>query len=381
MKVAIVHDWFAVYGGAERVLEQIIKCFPQADLYTTVDFIPAAQRDFIQGRPIRTSFLQGIPFISKLYKLCLPLMPTAIERFDLRAYDLVISCSFAVAKGVLTHGDQLHVCYLQARNLKYAYEDRFLYQGNAVVRLLQDLQLSRIRVWDSAASKRPDITVANSQYVRHWHRKRHAIDCEVIYPPVDLRRFSFDPSIERDDYYVTTSRLEPYKRIDLIVDACTRLGLRLVVIGSGSEMDRLKKIGGDNVTFLGYQKADVIERMTARAKAFIFASCEDFGIAPLEAQACGTPVIALGKGGVLETIVGLDQPVPTGAFFSEQTVESLVGAITTFERRCGEISAAACREQALQFSNKIFRKRFGEFVDIKLSEFQSVSKACKLPLP
>lgn len=302
MKVAIVHDWFAVYGGAERVLEQLIKCFPQAELYTTVDFIPAAQRDFIQGRPIHTSFLQSIPFISKVYKLCLPLMPTAIERFDLRAYDLVISCSFAVAKGVLTHADQLHVCYLQARNLKYAYEDRFLYQGNAVVRLLQDLQLSRIRVWDSIASKRPDVTVANSQYVRHWHRKRHAIECEVIYPPVDLRRFSFDPTIERDDYYITTSRLEPYKRIDLIVDACTRLGVPLVVIGSGSEMARLKKSAGQNVRFLGYQKGDVIEKMTARAKAFIFASCEDFGIAPLEAQACGTPVCGI-RGSRMDRIV------------------------------------------------------------------------------
>ncbi len=362
LKVAIIHDWFTVYGGAERVLEQIIRCFPNADLYSTIDFVPKEQRAFLQDRPIFTSFIQRLPLAAKLYRLYLPLMPAAIERWDLRDYDLVISSSYAVAKGVLTTPEQLHICYLQARNLKYAYEDRFLYPGNTLVRLLQDFFLSNLRVWDSIASKRPDITIANSEYVRRWHCKRHHTDCSVIYPPVDLDVFKFDPTIQREDYYVTTSRLEPYKRIDLIVEACSKLGKRLLVIGKGTEEAHLRSIAGKSVEFLGFQEPSKIAEITARARAFIFMSREDFGIAPVEAQACGTPVIALGQGGALETIRGQDHAKPTGFFCREQKTRSLMEAILAFEATSHAIDPRACHEQAMKFGVDSFRQAFQQLV-------------------
>ena len=362
MKIAIVHDWLTIYGGAERALEQILECYPDADLFSLIDFVPKDHRGFLKNKRVSTSFIQNLPFAEKHYRDYLPFMPLAVERFNLRGYDLVISSSYAVAKGVITAPDQLHICYLQARNLRYAYEDRGLYQGNKAIQFVQDYFLHNIRLWDSIASKRPEITIANSQYVRNWHLKRHGVDSKIIYPPVNTEIFGKYFSDDYDGYYVTTSRFEPYKQIHLIVEAFAKLGKRLIVIGDGSQEAMLKSVATDNVEFIGYQDAEIIARVTSRAKAFVFAAQEEFGIAPVEAQACGTPVIAFGKGGGLETIRGLESKRPTGVFFYEQTAEAIIDAVARFEKHQAEIDPVECRRNALRFSEEVFRHNFSNYV-------------------
>lgn len=368
MKTAIVYDWLVTYGGAERVLGEVLSLYPSADLYTLVDFLPPSQRSFLQGRPARVSFLQHLPFARTRYRQYLPLMPAAVERFDLSGYDLVISLSHAVVKGVITSADQLHFCYLQARNLKYAYDDRHLYPGGRATKLVEDVLLSRIRVWDSIASRRPDVTVANSHFVSRWHRHRHGVSSAVIYPPVDTSLFSGFFQETKADHYVTVARLEPYKRVDLIVQAFAQLDLPLRVIGSGTQLTPLRAMAGPRTEFLGYQAIEQVAGTIASAKAFVFAAREDFGIAPLEAQACGTPVIAYGGGGVLESIRGLEDPAPTGMFFEEQTVPALISAIERFERERGLIDPTACRENALRFGPERFRNEFRACVNRWLDE-------------
>ena len=362
MRTAIVYDWLVTYGGAERVLEEVLSLYPAADLYSLVDFLPPSQRSFLQRRPVQVSFLQHLPWAATKYRQYLPLMPAAVERFDLSGYELVISLSHAVAKGVITSPDQLHICYLQARNLKYAYDDRHLYPGGRARKLLEDLLLSKVRVWDSVASKRPDITIANSQFVSNWHQHRHGIPSTVIYPPVDTSLFGGSFQATKADHYVTVGRLEPYKRTDLIVEAFADLGLPLMVIGSGTQLKPLRAIAGPRTEFLGYQAKAEVARVIASAKAFVFASREDFGIAPLEAQACGTPVIAYGRGGALETIRGLDDPEPTGMFFEDQTVAALIDSVERFEREGGIIDPAACQQNVLRFRPERFRDEFRAFV-------------------
>jgi glycosyltransferase involved in cell wall biosynthesis len=372
MRVAIVHDWLITYAGAERVLEQILQCYPDADVFSLVDFLPRDNRGFIQNKHVTTSFVQRLPCARKMYRAYLPFMPVAVERFDFSSYDLIISTSHAVVKGIITTTEQLHICYLQARNLKYAYDDRRLYTGNRVVKFVQDVILTKLRVWDSIASQRPDVTIANSYFVAKWHNHRHKIACSVIYPPVDISVFNERFSTQKDEYYVTVGRIEPYKRFDLIVKAFNELGFNIKVIGDGTGLKNLEASASANVEFMGYQQSYDIAQIVARAKAFIFASREDFGIAPLEAQASGTPVIAYGKGGVLETVRGLGNGVekPTGIFFHEQSVSAIVDAVRRFEHEGVIISAENCRENALCFSRERFRNAFTEFVETKWREFQ-----------
>lgn len=370
MRVAVVHDWLVTYGGAERVLEQVLDLYPEADLLTLLDCVPASQRSFIRGRSPSTSFLQHVPGLARNYQKLLPLMPAAIERFDLEKYDLVISLSFAVAKGVLTTPDQLHICYLQARNLKYAYEDRRYYRSGSVIRLVQDIQLSRLRVWDSVASRRPDITIANSQFVRRWHMHRHGVAAEVIYPPVDTAHYAEHFRAKKDDYFVTVGRLEPYKRMDLVIEAFNRLGRKLIVIGAGTQGTSLKGLAKPNIEFLGYCTPDVIADSLAGARAFVFASGEDFGIAPLEAQACGTPVVAYQRGGAAETIRGLTDDDPTGLLFEHQTVEGVMDAVHLLDAEQHRIAPEACRSNALRFTPERFRREFAEFVAARQTDFE-----------
>jgi glycosyltransferase involved in cell wall biosynthesis len=363
MRVAIVHDYLTVFGGAERVLDQIITCFPDADLFSLIERVPEEQRAFLHGKAVKTSFLQKLPRVERYYRKLLPLMPFAIERFDLRGYDVVISSSYAVAKGVLTSDDQLHVVYLQARNLKYAYEDRWFYSGGPVRHFVEDFMLSPLRVWDGIASRRADVTIANSQFVRRWHKKMHGVDADVIYPPVDVSLFTKAFSRDKSDYYIVTARLEPYKRIDLVVEAFARMGRPLVVIGDGTEMARLRALAKDNIEFAGYCKSAEIAQRTAKARAFLFPSREDFGIAPLEAQACGTPVIALSRGAASETVRALDiAERPSGLYFHEQSVEAIIAAVEEFERRRGEIAPEDCRDNAARFAADRFRAEFRERV-------------------
>lgn len=359
-RIAIVYEWLIQYvGGYERVIANIHEVFPEADHFALVHNPEGFRGSPLEGLRVRTSFIQSLPGSKRNYQRYLPLMPLAVERFDLSAYDVIISNSHAVAKGLITSPDQLHICYLHARNLKYAYEDRFFYPRSAVSGFVQDFFLSKLRVWDGIASRRPDFTIANSRYVSNWHLHRHGIRSSVIYPPVDVSHFSkhFQPT--KDEYYVTVGRLEPYKRTDLIIKAFNSTGLRLVVIGGGSMLTALRRTApSPNIVFLGHRDSTTVARFIAKAKAFVFASQEDFGIAPLEAQACGTPVIAYGRGGTLETIVGRPAPDATGLFFDAQTPEAVETAVRRFEAHEDEFDPETCRRNAERFGHERFQEEF-----------------------
>ena len=363
-RVAIVHDWLVTYAGAERVLEQMIACFPQADIFSLVDFVD--DRKFLHGKRATTSFIQRLPLARKKYRAYLPLMPLAIEQLDLSAYDLVISSSHAVAKGVLTGPDQVHVSYVHSP-IRYAWDlqHQYLEQSNLTSGLrsvMARVVLHYIRNWDTRTSNSVDHFVANSQFIARRIRKVYHRESRVIFPPVDVQ--SFIVGEDKEDFYLTASRMVPYKKIDLIVEAFSRMpGKRLVVIGDGPEMKAIRAKAGPNVEILGYQPFAVLHDHMRRAKAFVFAAEEDFGIAPVEAQACGTPVIAFGKGGVLETVRELGHAHPTGVFFREQSVPAVVGAVREFEHNAHRFSARDCRANAERFSIATFRERFMGFVE------------------
>lgn len=363
-RVAIVHDWLVTYAGAERVLEQMIACFPEAEIFSLVDFVE--DRKFLHGKHATTSFIQRLPLARKKYRAYLPLMPLAIEQLDLSGYDLVISSSHAVAKGVLTGPDQVHVSYVHSP-IRYAWDlqHQYLEQSNLTSGLrsaMARVVLHYIRNWDTRTSNSVDHFVANSQFIARRIRKVYHRDSRVIFPPVDVQ--SFIVGEDKEEFYLTASRMVPYKKIDLIVEAFSRMpGKRLVVIGDGPEMKAIRAKAGPNVDILGYQPFAVLHDHMRRAKAFVFAAEEDFGIAPVEAQACGTPVIAFGKGGVLETVRELGQAHPTGVFFREQNAPSIVGAVREFEQNVQRFSARDCRVNAERFSIATFRERFMAFVE------------------
>lgn len=378
MKIAIVHDWLVTYAGAERVLEQMLLLYPDADLYSLIDFLPDTERQFLRGKPVRTSFLQRIPGMRRGYRRFLPLMPLAVEQFDLSSYDLVVSSSYAVAKGVLTGPDQLHICMCYSP-MRYAWDLQHQYlRETGLDRGLRSVfaraLLHYMRNWDARTGNGVDEFIAISAFVARRIRKIYRREAAVIYPPVDVREFT--PGQSKDGSYVTASRLVPYKRIDLLVEAFSGLPDRsLVVIGDGPELRRIRSKAGSNVTLLGAQPPPVLREHLQRARAFVFAAEEDFGIAPLEAQACGTPVIAFGKGGSLETIRGLEHPQPTGVFFDEQTVPAVQHAVQLFEREQHRISPAACRENALRFESDRFRREFGELVRARYCSFENAQRA------
>ncbi|HET6778482.1 MAG TPA: glycosyltransferase family 4 protein [Gemmatimonadales bacterium] len=372
MKVAIVHDWLVTYAGAERVLEQMLAVYPEADLFSLIDFVPEEERAFLGGRPVRTSFLQRLPGVRRRYRSFLPLMPLAIEQFDLSGYDLVLSSSYAVAKGVLTGPDQLHVCMCYSP-MRYAWDLQHQYLRETGLDGVRGIAarwlLHRIRMWDYRTASGVDDFIAISHFIARRIWKVYRRESTVIYPPVDVDNFS--PEGPREDFYVTASRMVPYKRIDLIVTAFAAMPeRRLIVIGDGPEASRVRARGGPNVQFLGHQPFPVLRDYLRRARAFVFAAEEDFGIAPLEAQACGTPVIAYGKGGVLETIPGLTSSMPTGIFFDQQTPDALQRAVATFEAEAARFTPEKCRENALRFSPARFRRELAQHVQARSNEFQ-----------
>lgn len=358
MKIAIVHDWLVTCAGAERVLEQLLLLHPKADLFSVVDFLPDGQREFLQDKRTSTSFIQNMPFARTRYRQYLPLMPLAIEQLDLSGYDLIISSSHAVAKGVLTGPDQLHICLCYSP-MRYAWDlqHQYLQESGLTKGLkgwLAKAVLHYLRIWDTRTAHGVDHFIAISDFIARRIQKVYGRTSTVIYPPVDVERFSLHET--KDDYYVTASRLVPYKRVDLIVDAFRQMpDKRLVVIGDGPEMAKLKTHLPSNVELLGQQPFEVLRHHLQHAKAFVFAAEEDFGIAPLEAQACGTPVIAYAKGGAVETIRGLDAHQPSGVFFHQQDVQELVAAINLFEQQQTTISAEHCRLNALRFAPDRFR--------------------------
>lgn len=368
MKVAIVHDWLVTYAGAERVLEQMFLVFPEADLFAVVDNLREEERGFVMGKSATTTFLQKIPFFKKSYRSLLPLMPLAVEQLDMSPYDLVISSSHAVAKGVLTGPRQLHICMCYSP-MRYAWELQHQYLQESGLRnspkaWLIRWMLHKLRVWDLRAATGVDEYIAISKFIERRIYKVYRRNSTVIYPPVYVDDF-FPGDVNKKDYYLTSSRMVPYKRIDLIVKVFTECFPKkhLIVIGDGPEFKKIKNIAGSNVKLMGYQPFEVLKTHLQGARAFIFASEEDFGIAPLEAQAAGTPVIAFNRGGATETIVGTETGTPTGVFFDEQSVSSLSSAIEAFEAKEPLFSSESCIKNAKRFSEDRFRSEFKKFVD------------------
>ncbi|WP_322030424.1 glycosyltransferase family 4 protein [Paraburkholderia sp. J76] len=359
-RVAIVHDWLVTYAGAERVLEQILACFPDADLFSVVDFVDSKDRAFLRGKRPTTSFIQKLPGARKRYRAYLPFMPLAIEQLDVSSYDVVISSSHAVAKGVLTGPDQFHISYVHSP-IRYAWDLQHQYlQESSLTRgpksMLARLILHYIRNWDVRTANSVDQFVANSEFIARRIQKVYQRQAEVVYPPVDIDAFELE--MQKENFYVTASRLVPYKKIDLIVEAFARMpGRRLVVIGDGPDMHKVRAKATPNVEVLGYQPFAVLHDRMRRAKAFVFAAEEDFGISVVEAQACGTPVIAFGKGGALETVRDTG-PRATGIFFEEQNADAIIEAVESFESDPGRFRAEDCRANAERFSSRHFREQF-----------------------
>lgn len=376
MKVAIIHDWLVTRGGAERVLEQILNAYPQADLFAVCDFLPQSDRSMLRGRTPRTTFIQRLPFARRKYRSYLPLMPLAVEQLDLSGYDVVISSSHAVAKGVLVGPDQLHISYVHSP-IRYAWDLQHQYLREArlnkgVRTWLARWVLHRIRLWDVRTANGVDVFVANSKYIARRITKVYRRTAVVIPPPVDVSAFALRE--RKEDFYLLASRMVPYKRMDIVVEAFARMpGRRLVVIGDGPQLDRIKGIARNarNVEILGYQDSSALCDYMQRARAFVFAAEEDFGIMPVEAQACGTPVIAFGKGGALETVIPLGTANATGIFFPTQTPEAVMAAVERFEQAGSSITPSACRANADRFSVDRFRARFATLVQNEWAAFQS----------
>lgn len=361
-RVAIVHDWLVVNGGAEKVLAALLKAFPQADVMTLVNFLPASEAAWLAPHRIVTSSLQRMPFARRYYRHYLPIMPYAIEQFDLRGYDLVISSSHAVAKGVVTHPGQQHICYCHTP-MRYAWDMKEHYLENARFRLpLMETfvrkTLKRLRQWDYFGASQVDHFIANSHNVAQRISKYYRREANVLYPPVDIEQFVLNTE-PRDDYYLAASRLVPYKRLDLIIEAFKATPhRRLKIVGDGPEYARLAALaeGHAHIELLGYQPNEELIMLMSQARGFIFAADEDFGILPLEAQACGTPVIAYGKGGALETVKDICHgDTATGVLFEQQSAASLLTALDTFEEH--HFQPQACRQQAEQFSYALFWQR------------------------
>ena len=372
-RVALVHDWLTTYVGGERVLEQMIELFPSSDVYSSIDVLAPHERAFLHGKQPITTFAQHLPGIRKHYRKLLPLLMFAIEQLDVSDADLVLSSSSAIAKGVITGPDQLHIAYVHSP-MRYAWDLQHQYLREAGLErglksLLARWLLHRARIWDTRTANGVDHFVANSRYIARRIWKTYRREATVIYPPVDVRGFA--PVEAKEGFYLTASRLVAYKKVPAIVEAFRALPeQRLVVVGEGADMARVKALAGPNVEILGYQPTAALRDLMQRAKAFIFAAEEDFGITPVEAQACGTPVIAFGRGGALETIRGGGQEQATGLFFGLQTPAAIAAAVQEFERRQGEFTAAACHKNAQRFSAAFFCDRYARFVRDRWQEFR-----------
>lgn len=368
MRCALVHDWLMGVGGGEKTLQLLHELYP-APIYTLFSDSKRAGALFSR-ETIHTSFLQRMPFVTRCYRSYLPFFPLAIEQFDLSSYDLILSTSHCVTKGVLTHAEQLHICYCFTP-VRYAWDlyHHYLHESGlergckgAIARLC----LHYIRLWDQQAAQRVDVYLAISRFVARRLQKTYGRTAEVIYSPVDTDFFQL--AKEKEDFYVAASRMVPYKKLDLIVDAFAQMPHRqLIVIGDGPERKKIEAKAGPNVRCLGAVDDETLRSYLQRAKAFVFAAVEDFGVLPVEAMSCGTPVIAFGRGGVLETV----KEGCSGCFFDEQTAASLVHAVEQFERIAERFVPEEVRQVALQFGLARFRREFSEAVEREYQKFRS----------
>lgn len=369
LNVGIVADWLVTYAGSEKVIKEFIELYPNASLYSVVDYLSESDRQLFNGKRATTTFIQNMPFAKKRYQKYLPLMPLAIEQLDVSKHDIVLSSSHAVSKGVLTGPDQLHISYVHSP-IRYAWDLQHQYLKEAgmdsgVKGLLAKWLLHKIRIWDHRTSNGVDHFIANSKFIARRIKKVYGREADVIYPPVDVERFSLCEC--KDDYYFTASRMVPYKRMDLIVEAFSHMpDKKLVVIGDGSEMDKIKSKATKNIEILGYQPNSVMQEHMRQAKAFVFAAEEDFGITPVEAQACGTPVIAFGKGGALETV----KSNVTGILFERQEISSIIDAVNKFELNQDRISYMECRLNAEKFSVPRFQNEISAYISEKYKLFE-----------
>ncbi len=358
-RVVLVHDWLTGMRGGEKVLESFCRLFPGAPIYTLLH-LPGRVSPLIESHPIRTSFIQRMPLAASRYRHYLPMFPGAVERLRLPECDLVLSSSHCVAKAVPPPDGAVHVSYLHTpmRYIWDMYQEYFGPGRGGLASLVMPLLRTRLQRWDVATCGRVDYFLANSSHVaarirRHYHRT-----AEVIHPPVDTGRFT--PAAAVEDYYLVVSALVPYKRVDLAVRVCSASGRRLLVVGSGPEQARLKTLAGPSVEFLGWQPDEAVAGLYARARALIFPGEEDFGITPVESMASGRPVVALARGGALETVVAAGDPggrPPTGVFFAEQTEAGLAGALDELERRLDEFDPQALAGHAAGFDTKVFEQR------------------------
>lgn len=369
-KVAIVHDWLVGYAGGDRVVDCMHHVFPDAPIYTLVydaDKMP----DWFRSYDIRTTWVQKLPFATRLYKKLLPLMPRAFEALDLSEYDLVLSSCSSCSKGVITRPDAVHICYCHTPT-RYVWDFYYTYRANAnwLVRAVMPGQMYKLRQWDKCAADRVDYFIANSRYIAHRIKKYYRRDSDVIYPCVHINESPFVP---KEDFYLTVGRLTWYKRVDLAVAACTKLGRKLVVIGGGDEEARLRAMAGPTVTFLGGNLSDEeVRGYYLRAKAFLFPGEEDFGITPVEAQSAGTPVLAFGRGGACETV----QDGRTGLLFEAQTVDSLANCIERFEREGVSATAQEIREHSRQFSEQRFEEQLRAYCERRMADWAKELHDC-----
>ncbi|OSN11953.1 glycosyl transferase family 1 [Lonsdalea iberica] len=376
-KVGIVTDWLVTYAGAEKVLKEMLAVYPKAELYSVIDFFDEKSRELIANKKATTTFIQKFPKAKKSYQKYLPFMPLAIEQLDVSGYDVVLSSSHAVAKGVITGPDQLHISYVHSP-MRYAWDLQHQYLketglNKGMKGFIAKVLLHKLRLWDYRTANGVDHFVANSQFIARRINKIYRREADVIYPPVDISSFEF--SDKKAEFYLTASRLVPYKKVDLIVEAFAKMpDKKLLVIGDGSDMEKIKALAKPNIELLGYQSDAALIDYMQRAKAFVFAAEEDFGISPVEAQACGTPVIAFGKGGALETVRPLGVDKPTGLFFEQQMAASLCQAVNDFEQLDGKLLAEDCRENALRFSVNRFQLEFDNYVKNKWELFDESKK-------
>ncbi len=377
LRIAIVHEWLVTFGGSELVLRELLRLFPRAEVFTLIDTMDPDQREFLGVQRTKASFLNRIPGVEGRHRSLLPLFPAAVRSLDVSQFDVVISNSHAVAKGVRTHDRQLHLCYCLSP-MRYAWDLREQYLTEAglatgVRGVLARSLLEALRRWDRRNSRGVDAFSTLSRYVGDRIQRAYGRQSTVVYPPVDTEFFTPVPALRAAaEYYVTASRFVPYKRMDLIARAFSLLPDRkLVVIGDGPDAAKVRAAAGANVTLLGHVDRSRLRDVLRGARAFVFAAEEDFGIAPLEAQACGVPVIAYGRGGAMETVRGIGSERPTGLHFSEQTAESIAAAVVEFERVSGSFSPEACRANAECFSEARFREQFGEWVEREWLVFTS----------
>ncbi|MDF1520759.1 MAG: glycosyltransferase family 4 protein [Brevefilum sp.] len=369
MKICFVHEYLIDYGGAEQVLKGLLEIWPNSPIFTLIFDPDGNCKEIIQSTEVIGSFLNKMPFAKSKHRAYLPLMPLAVEQLDLSGYDVVISASHAIAKGVITSPDQLHIGYIHTP-IRYAWDMQKPYLEHAgldkgLKSFFTRALLHYLRIWDMRTVAGVDYYIANSKFIARRIKKLYKREAEVIYPPVDISRFNVRS--EKEDFYTTISRLVSYKKVDLIVRSFNQMPQKkLVVVGDGPELKSLKEIASNNITFLGFQDDSVVEDILQRARAFVYAAEEDFGIVPVEAQACGTPVIAYGKGGALETII----PGKTGYFFSEQSPEGIIQAVNAFEKS-PHLDPWTIRKNAEKFSKARFKDQMEAFVEEKAAQFFS----------